>query len=229
LADRTDDNLFKESFDQGPAVDELYPNRWPDETDLPGFREFAQDFYEQCHRAHQSILEAISLGLGLSSTFLVDLCKTSSSELRLNHYPGGPMCTMRRGARRISEHTDFGTVTLLFQDSVGGLEIEDQENRGHYFAVPCNSPTQMVVNIGDCLQRWTNDRFRSTSHRVVFPYNIDQDAWVDDRYSIAFFGKPTRSQPVGSLRALLKDGEKPRYDDITAWEYNQEKLVLTYN
>lgn len=136
------------------------------------------------------------------------------------------MSEMRKGARRISEHTDFGTVTLLFQDSTGGLEIEDQGMPGRYFAVPCKSPTEMIVNIGDCLQRWTNDRFCSTSHRVVLPSN--ENAWVQDRYSIAYFGKPNRSQPVGTLRELLRDGENPRYEGITAWDYNQEKLVLTY-
>ncbi|KAL9002058.1 MAG: hypothetical protein Q9188_004992 [Gyalolechia gomerana] len=216
----------KESYDQGPADDKLYPNRWPDEDDVPGFRAVTEAFYERCHQAHQDILLALSVGLGFSPTFLVDLCSTNSSELRLNHYPGGAMSEMRKGARRISEHTDFGTVTLLFQDSIGGLEIEDQSMPGRYFAVPCTNPTEMIVNLGDCLQRWTNDRFRSTSHRVVLP--SDEKAWVQDRYSIAYFGKPNRSQAVGTLRELLREGEKPRYEDITAWEYNQEKLVLTY-
>ncbi|KAL9019972.1 MAG: hypothetical protein Q9185_002762 [Variospora sp. 1 TL-2023] len=216
----------KESYDQGPADDKLYPNRWPDEDDVPGFRSVAEAFYERCHQAHQNILRALSVGLGLSPTFLVDLCNTNTSELRLNHYPEGAVSEMRKGARRISEHTDFGTVTLLFQDSVGGLEIEDQSMPGRYLPVPCTSPTDMIVNIGDCLQRWTNDRFRSTSHRVVLP--SEETAWVQNRYSIAYFGKPNRSQAVGTLRELLKEGEKSRYEDITAWEYNQEKLVLTY-
>ncbi|KAI4263864.1 MAG: hypothetical protein L6R42_001011 [Xanthoria sp. 1 TBL-2021] len=216
----------KESYDLGPAGDELYPNRWPDEDDVPGFRAVAEAFYERCHQVHQDILQALSVGLGLSPAFLLDRCSTNSSELRLNHYPGGSRSEMRKGARRISEHTDFGTVTLLFQDSIGGLEIEDQSMPGRYFAVPCESATEMIVNIGDCLQRWTNDRFRSTSHRVVLP--SEENAWVHDRYSIAYFGKPNRSQLVGTLSELLKDGDKPRYENITAWEYNQEKLVLTY-
>ncbi|KAM4057406.1 2OG-Fe(II) oxygenase superfamily protein [Hirsutella rhossiliensis] len=216
----------KESYDQGPAVDELYPNRWPDEDDVPGFRATASSFYQRCHEAHQDILRALAMGLGLGATFLLDLCEPNSSEMRLNHYPGGPVSAMGRGARRISEHTDFGTMTLLFQDSVGGLEVEDQRQPGSYFAVPRESPDEMIVNVGDCLQRWTNDGFRSASHRVVLP--DDQDAWVDDRYSIAYFGKPSRAQPVGSRRELLRDGEEPRYENMTAWEYNQEKLVRTY-
>ena len=136
------------------------------------------------------------------------------------------MSDMHKGARRISEHTDFGTVTLLFQDSIGGLEIEDQGMAGRYFSVPCNSTTEMIVNIGDCLQRWTNNRLRSTSHRVVFP--SDENTWVQDRYSVAYFGKPNREQSVGTLRELLREGESPKYEDISAWQYNQEKLILTY-
>ena len=193
---------------------------------MPGFRAIAEAFYESCHQVHQDIVHALSIGLGLGSTFLLRLCNTNSSELRLNHYPGGVMSEMRKGARRISEHTDFGTVTLLFQDSVGGLEIEDQRMAGRYFSVPCNSTTEMIVNIGDCLQRWTNDRLRSTSHRVVFP--SDENIWVQDRYSVAYFGKPNREQSVGTLRELLREGEIPKYEDISAWQYNQEKLILTY-
>lgn len=156
---------------------------------------------------------ALSVGLGFSPTFLVDLYSTNSSELRLNHYPGGAISEMRKGARRISEHTDFGTVILLFQDSISGLEIEDQSMPGRYFTVPCTSPTEMIINLSDCLQRWINDRFRSTSYRVVLP--SDEKAWVQDRYSIAYFSKPNRSQAVGTLRELLREGEKPRYEDIT--------------
>lgn len=217
---------IQESFDQGPEDDEMYPNRWPKEHDLPGLRAFAEGFYHQCHQVHQDLLEAFAVGLGLSDTFFTDLCRVISSELRLNHYPGGLLSTMDKGARRISEHTDFGTVTLLFQDDVGGLEIEEQGAPGRYFAVTSDSPMEMIVNIGDCLQRWTNDRFRSTSHRVVLP--TEEIQWVEDRYSIAYFGKPSRSQHVGSLPVLLQNGEKPKYKDITAWEYNQEKLLLTY-
>ena len=105
---------------------------------MPGFRAIAEAFYESCHQVHQDIVHALSIGLGLGPTFLLRLCNMNSSELRLNHYPGGVMSDMHKGARRISEHTDFGTVTLLFQDSIGGLEIEDQGMAGRYFSVPCN-------------------------------------------------------------------------------------------
>ncbi|KAG8416316.1 hypothetical protein J3458_006909 [Metarhizium acridum] len=217
----------KESFDQGPVHDELYPNRWPDEDDLPNFRAFMEGLYERCHKIHQEILQALALGLGLDPGFFRDICDQNTSEVRLNHYPGCEAAILRKGAKRISEHTDFGTVTLLFQDSVGGLEIEDQDVPGDYFPIPFVNRSEMIVNIGDCLQRWSNDKFRATSHRVVLPPGSG-DGWIEDRYSVAYFGKPNRSQVVGALPELLPEGVKSKYSNITAWEYNQEKLTLTY-
>ncbi|RDA82872.1 hypothetical protein CP532_0396 [Ophiocordyceps camponoti-leonardi (nom. inval.)] len=222
---------IKESFDQGPATDDLYQNRWPDEKDIPGFRSFMEAFYERCHQVHQHILHALALGLGLSpSSSLQDLCDPNTAELRLNHYPACEGSMLSNGAKRISEHTDFGTITLLFQDTVGGLEIEDQDEPGRYFAVPCDDASEMIVNVGDCLQRWTNGRFRSASHRVVSPpgAEVGSSSRVEERFSVAYFGKPSRSQNVGTLACFLGEGDEAKYGDMTAWEYNQEKLVLTY-
>lgn len=185
-----------------------------------------ESFYCACHTVHLDILKALAIGLSLPPSFFQELCQDNKSELRLNHYPACEASAMQKGAMRISEHTDFGTITLLFQDSVGGLEIEDQSSRGSYFPVACLDQYEMIVNIGDCLARWTNDKFRSTSHRVVLPPNTKE--WVADRYSVAYFGKPNRTQTVGPLPEFLKAGEEPKYEHITAWEYNQQKLTLTY-
>jgi isopenicillin N synthase-like dioxygenase len=185
-----------------------------------------ESFYVTCHNVHLDILHALALGLGLPETYLQDLCRDNTSELRLNHYPACSASQIGAGAMRISEHTDFGTVTLLFQDSVGGLEVEDQQRRGDYFPVPAENKYDLIVNIGDCLQRWTNDKFRSTSHRVTVPPVVVGE-WLDDRYSVAYFAKPSRDQSVGPLREFVEDGEA-KYDDITAWEYNQQKLTRTY-
>ncbi|CAH0052396.1 unnamed protein product [Clonostachys solani] len=217
---------IKESFDQGPKEDELYPNRWPDEQDLPGFRSFMEIFYDSCHEVHLNILRAIETGMDLRPAFLQDLCRVNTSELRINHYPATDVSALRKGAMRISEHTDFGTVTLLFQDSVGGLEVEDQANTGRYFPVLAEDPDEIIINIGDCLQRWTNERLRSTSHRVLLPPGAGD--WIPDRYSVAYFAKPNRTQTVGPLPEFLKEGEVAKYDNITAWQYNQLKLLRTY-
>lgn len=191
-----------------------------------------ESFFGKCHEVHLCLLEALAIGLDRPPTYFQDLCRVNTSELRLNHYPACSSAQLRAGAAdgtamRISEHTDFGTVTLLFQDSNGGLEIEDQENRGTYFPVAPEDKYELIVNIGDCLQRWTNDTLRSTSHRVTLP--PDAGEWLDSRYSVAYFAKPNRDQSVGALREFSSAGQGSKYDDISAWEYNQQKLTRTYS
>lgn len=185
-----------------------------------------ESFYESCHQVYLQLLRALAIGMGLCPTFFQKLCRQNSSELRINHYPSCNPNALPPDAKRISEHTDFGTVTLLFQDSVGGLEIEDQANLGNYVPVSSDANSEIIVNIGDCLQRWTNDMFHSTSHRVVV--SGEGGNWAEDRYSVGYFGKPDWDQSVGCLREFLPEGTKPKYENITAWEYNQEKLSLVY-
>ncbi|OJI99007.1 hypothetical protein ASPVEDRAFT_80633 [Aspergillus versicolor CBS 583.65] len=216
---------LKESFDMGPDDDELYPNIWTDEHALPGFREFMSDFYQRCDALHQQLLVAIARSMHLPESSFTPLCARNSSELRLNHYP----------AVKPDELSDFGTITLLFQDSVGGLEVEDQAEPGRYLAVEPADCADIIVNVGDCLQRWTNDRLRSANHRVTLPrgsLDVESDGdsgLVDSRYSIAYFGKPSRDETVRTLTALLRPGEEAKYkDEITAWQFNQLRLLQTY-
>ncbi|KAB8233740.1 hypothetical protein ETB97_008327 [Aspergillus alliaceus] len=219
---------LKESFDMGPGDDELYPNIWTDEGDLPGFRAFMEDFYGRCQSLHLQLLSAIARSMQLPDSYFAPLCSQNSSELRLNHYPAVSRHDLTTGTMRISSHTDFGTITLLFQDSVGGLEVEDQTRPGHYMPVAADDCTDIIVNVGDCLQRWTNDRLRSANHRVTLPRGLTH-GMVDDRYSIAYFGKPSRDVSVRTLSALLRANEEAKYrEEMTAWQYNQSRLLQTY-
>ncbi|KIX01200.1 uncharacterized protein Z518_08925 [Rhinocladiella mackenziei CBS 650.93] len=222
---------IKESYDQGSQYDELYPNIWPDEKDIPSFQKFMTDLYERCHEMHMVLLEAIALAFAFPRPFFRQLCETNTSELRMNHYPAIQRSQLAQGTRRISEHTDFGTVTLLFQDMIGGLEIERQDGPGEYMPVEANDPTEMIVNVGDCLQRWTNDQLRSACHRVTAPCSgpDDPESVIEDRYSIAYFGKPNRDVSVATMPEFVKSGCLPKYvKPMTAWEYNQSKLLRTY-
>ncbi|RDW90309.1 uncharacterized protein DSM5745_02084 [Aspergillus mulundensis] len=233
---------LKESFDMGPKDDNLYPNIWSDESDLPGFRAFMENFYAQCDALHLQLLSVIARSMKLPDpdSYFAALCAQNSSELRLNHYPAVPRRdldldpTNGTGNMRISSHTDFGTITLLFQDSVGGLEVEDQTQpgQGQYLPVTADNCTDIIINVGDCLQRWTNDRLRSANHRVTLPRGLgdgDGEGLVDDRYSIAYFGKPSRDVSVGTLTTILRPNEDAKYcEEMTAWQYNQSRLLQTY-
>ncbi|KAL4910009.1 hypothetical protein BDW74DRAFT_46680 [Aspergillus multicolor] len=231
---------LKESFDMGPKDDNLYPNIWSDESDLPGFRAFMENFYARCDALHLQLLSVIARSMKLPDPFFGALCAPNSSELRLNHYPAVPRRDLDldtangTGNMRISSHTDFGTITLLFQDSVGGLEVEDQTRpgQGHYLPIAADKCTDIIINVGDCLQRWTNDRLRSANHRVTLPRDLsdgDSDGLVKDRYSVAYFGKPSRDVLVRTLTRLLRPNEEAKYcEEMTAWQYNQSRLLQTY-
>ncbi|KAL2847613.1 hypothetical protein BJX68DRAFT_108509 [Aspergillus pseudodeflectus] len=272
---------LKESFDQGPQSDPLYPNIFPPPTTLPHFRPFMERFYESCQTLHLHLLTALALSFSLPPTFFTARCSRNSSELRLNHYPpatcAADLDALADGSMmRISSHTDFGTVTLLFQDGVGGLEVEDQDRSGVYIPVLPTARSgsgdgdeggeggrvgrELIVNVGDCLQRWTNDRLRSANHRVTLPVGMKTKggssagsgsrSWsgsgaaaggsssnggtfhtheVPRRYSVAYFGKPDREALVGAIPELVRDGEQVKYGGtMTAWEYNQSRLLQTY-
>lgn len=205
-----------------------------------------ESFYTHCQTLHLNLLSAIALSLSLEPTFFIPRCGTNSSELRLNHYPATKASLLENGeSMRISSHTDFGTITLLFQDGVGGLEVESQERDGVYIPVlpsEAGRGRDMIVNVGDCLQRWTNDRLRSANHRVTLPVGMKEKdssssscctstgvVEVSDRYSIAYFGKPDRAALVSAIPELVGEGEQLRYEGaMTAWEYNQSRLLQTY-
>ena len=123
-----------------------------------------EDFYERCHDLHTRLLSAIAESMDLPSSFFSRQCGKNSSELRLNHYPSATRHDLSDGKMRISSHTDFGTITLLFQDSVGGLEIESQNEKGKYIPIASGGKTELILNVGDCLQRWTNGKSFHDEH-----------------------------------------------------------------
>lgn len=229
----------QESFDQGASTDTLFPNVWPEAHDLPAFRPKMEDYFVLCHNMMLSILRALAMGCSLPENHFAPLHTAQEHELRILHYPETPLSELRRKDRmRIAEHTDFGTLTLLFQDNIGGLEIEDQKNEGKFFPVHCAQPV-LLVNVGDSLQRWTNDVLKSACHRVTLPHDLKDQAateaeekaavtMIPERYSIAFFGKPNRQASLKPFDTFVDEKMPDKYGHITALEYNQMKLVRTY-
>ena len=213
--------------------DDRYDNMWLKEKLLPGFRQCVESFYEECHQLHVNILHALETGFKGREidVDLVSRCLPNVSELRLNYYPKIDIQEMKSGRiNRISAHTDFGTVTLLFQDSVGGLEVEDQGNLGTYFPVEASSKTEILVNIGDSLQRLSNDFLTSVSHRVQIPVSLQQKdcGFIDERYSIAYFAKVARAQSLQPMTPFVDESHPPKYPNVTAYELNQAKLAKIY-
>ena len=175
----------------------------------------------------------IEIGFGLPPDAVSQMCTPNCSELRMNYYPAIEARKLREGkVRRIWPHSDFGTLTLLFRDAVGGLEFEDREHPGTFFPVPRNHPQDMVVNVCDTLQRWTNDVMRAGIHQVVGSQGADAeegcDAMLPERYSIAYLMKATREASVAPLPQFVTEERPAKYDNITALEYQHRRNHVVY-
>ena len=194
-------------------------NQWPQEQ--YSFRETALQFYQACASAVDTLFEGFAIALQLPETFFVARHHQQEFTLRLLHYPPIPD-TSDTESIRAGEHSDYGSLTLLFQDDVGGLEV--QTARGNWVkAAPI--PDTIVVNVGDLMQRWTNDRLTSAVHRVRLP---KQRQGERSRYSIAFFCHPDFDVEVACLPTCQSRDCPPRYASVRSGEYLLSRLQATY-
>ncbi len=216
---------LKEAFNVGldlPADDpEIQENRpfrglnvWPD---LPGFRETVLGYYERVWALGVALHRAIATDFGEAPDFFADKLDRPLATLRLLRYPPAPE-QAPAGAIGAGEHTDYGNLTLLLTDDAGGLEVRTRD--GDWIAPP-TIPGAYVVNIGDCLMRWTNDVYVSTPHRVIHRA-------PRERLSIAFFLDPNPDAIVAALPGCVAPGRPARYPPITGAEYLTERLNATY-
>lgn len=217
---------YKESFESGNIHDEMQPNIWPPESALPGFRAFMESFFTDCEGLVHRVLDALSVALHVEPT-LSTTHRRSLFQLRLLHYPSIAVEELTQGKRsRINAHSDFGTLTLLFQDSVGGLEVEDPHRPGRFKPVQ-RVEDAVLVNVGDLMARWSNDCWKSTVHRVVSPPAQDGDV-VPDRYSIPFFATADPETVIEALPGCWSQSEPKKYESVTAWGYVQMRMAALY-
>jgi isopenicillin N synthase-like dioxygenase len=210
----------------------LVDNIWVADEKLPGFRAFMEEFYTSCFKVELEILDALAKALNISAPDLRALHNKAENEFRLLHYPAIPASELADGsATRIAEHTDFGTITMLFQDSTGGLQVEDQTNLGTFHGVESGGKSEIILNIGDSLQRLTNDTFRAACHRVTYPptVKVGSDEMIPERYSIAYFAKPNRLSSLFPLKEFITPATPCKYEDITAWEYNNLRIAKLFS
>ncbi len=200
--------------DNDPIAKEYPPNVTVEEV-IP----FTPVFFK-AYRAFESsgklLLRAIALYLGLEEKYFDPHIHNGNSILRAIHYP--PITSEPKSAIRAEQHEDINLITLLVGASADGLEILSKQNEW----VPVTSlPEQIVVNVGDMLQRLTNNRLKSTTHRVVNP---PKKMWGSSRYSIPFFLHPKGSMSLACLPGCI-DAQHPKaYSDMTAGEYLDERL-----
>jgi isopenicillin N synthase-like dioxygenase len=219
---------FKESYESGNIDDDLQPNIWLPEDKLPGFRIFMERYFTVCANLIHRILDSLSIALSVPNPGLSPTHSKSLFQLRLLHYPAIKSEELSLNKRsRINAHSDFGTLTLLFQDSVGGLEVEDPREEGTFRAAQPIEDT-VLVNVGDLLARWSNDRWRSTVHRVGLPRR-EGGGVVPDRYSIPVFATADMDTVIDALPGCW-DGlnNEKKYEPVTAWGYVQMRMAALY-
>lgn len=192
-----------------------------------------EESYIRLQKVCLDIMEAMEIGLKLPLGTFVRRCIPAASEIRLNHYPTVPLSKLTGDVRRTWPHTDFGIITLLFQDTVGGLELEDRKNPGLFVPVMPGDPnalTELVVNISDTFQRWTNDFIRAGLHQVEVPANMKglTEGVCPDRYSSIFFFKADRNTSAGPLPEFVTKDRPAVYDECTALEHQQRMTKVLY-
>jgi isopenicillin N synthase-like dioxygenase len=181
------------------------PNLWP--RALPELRTAWTAYYEALRDLGDRLMSLFARGLGLPPSFFAGTTGHGANALRAINYPAREAPALS-GQLRAGAHTDYGTVTILRQDAVGGLEVLGPD--GAWAGVE-PVPGAFVINIGDLMARWTNDRWRSTLHRVV-----DPPGTAARRQSMAYFQNANWSASISCLPTCLEPGEAPRYAPVLA-------------
>ncbi|MGA1597818.1 MAG: isopenicillin N synthase family dioxygenase [bacterium] len=213
---------LKEAYNMGKEGNTEHPNPWP--SSRPQFREAMVAFHETCLQMSFQVLAAFEQALELPPGFFKARHDVGDSNiLRVLHYPAvSSLDTLKPGQLRAGAHTDYGTITLLMQDDVGGLEVRSRE--GEWIPAPM-IPGTVIVNSGDLLARWTNDVFCSTPHRVVLPQTPEQNR---SRQSLAFFCHPNFDAEVRCIESCARPDQPAKYPSIGAGEYLLWRLSQSY-
>jgi len=192
------------------------PNIWP--AHPAGFRAAAITYYRAMHQLVGFLMRLTALGLGIDETFFDDKVSRSIGTMRLNYYPRQVQAPLA-GQLRAGAHTDYGGLTILNGEDVpGGLQVWTRSGRWIDVRTP---PEQLVVNIGDLLMRWTNDRWRSNMHRVVNPPR--QDGRNQPRLSIAFFNHPNWDVMI----ECVAPAGQARHAPVMSGDYRDLKYAKT--
>ena len=207
------------SFGQEPSNDANLIEKYPDNvnvTEQPSFNEVGLEAYRLLEKTGMYVLRALSLYIGLDEFYYDKWITNGNSILRPIHYP--PIKNEPKGAVRAGAHGDINLITLLMGASAGGLQV--LRNDGQWIEAKPEAGN-LVVNVGDMLERHTNNKLRSTIHRVVNP---PKEEWKNPRYSIPFFMHPRSEMKLNCLKECIDEKHPKAFDDITAGEFLNQRL-----
>ena len=212
---------LKEFFQYGQNVEDndSIKEEYPDNVQVSSVAHFNETLYQSYKNFEKSgtaMLQAIAIYLGLDEHYFDNYVHNGNSILRCIHYP--PITQEPKSAIRAEQHEDINLITLLVGASADGLEILTKQNE---WVGVTSLPGQIVVNVGDMLQRLTNNKLRSTTHRVVNPH---RDLWHTSRFSMPFFLHPRSEMSLACLEGCINDSHPKVYENATAGEYLDERL-----
>ena len=191
------------------------PNQWPD---LPGFRRPVEAYHAAMCDLGNRVIGVVSRLVGDQEATLAQAFATPTTWLRLLHYPPVPVAAAG-DLYGSAPHRDFGCITILAQDEVGGLQVRNRD--GTWIDVP-SRPDAFVMNVGDMLHRWSNGRLLSTPHRVV-------NRTGRERYSVPFFFDPHMSTVIEPLPSCVDEPHPARFEPIEFATFVRGELTASYD
>jgi len=207
-------------FGQYVSTDSKYADEYPKNVnvnELSKFNEIGKETYQMLEKTAKYVLRSLALHLSLEETYFDDFIKNGNSILRPIHYP--PIKIEPRGAERAAAHGDINLITLLMGAQGKGLQVQNLE--GDWIDAIAE-PNEIMINVGDMLSRHSNNKLKSTVHRVTNP---PKEMWGTSRYSIPFFMHPISEMKLDVLENCIDENNPKQFEDITAGEYLNQRLL----
>ena len=207
---------FGQFVEDDPAMEAEYPENVT-VIELPEFNTVGKETYKMLEKTARYVLRALALHLDLSETYFDEYIKNGNSILRPIHYP--PIVSEPKNAVRAAAHGDINLITLLMGAHGRGLQVKNHKGE---WVDAIASPDQLMINVGDMLSRLSNDKLKSTVHRVINP---PRELWGTSRFSIPFFMHPISGMPLNCLENCINNEHPRQFEDITAGEFLNERLI----
>ncbi|MGB6151195.1 MAG: 2-oxoglutarate and iron-dependent oxygenase domain-containing protein [Pricia sp.] len=207
---------FGQYVTDNPKLEEEYPANVT-VTELPEFNAVGKETFRMLEKTAKYVLRALALHLNLEETYFDAYIKNGNSILRPIHYP--PITEAPKNAERAAAHGDINLITLLMGAQGRGLQVK---NHNDEWVDAIAGPDELMINVGDMLSRLTNNKLKSTIHKVINP---PKEMWGTSRYSIPFFMHPISEMPLNCLENCVDEAHPKQFEDITAGAYLNERLV----
>ncbi|WP_452599832.1 isopenicillin N synthase family dioxygenase [Pontimicrobium sp. MEBiC01747] len=207
---------FGQYVEDNPELAKEYPDN-VEVTELPAFNEVGKETYKMLEKTAKYVLRALALYLNLEETYFDNYIHNGNSILRPIHYP--PILEEPKAAERAAAHGDINLITLLMGAQGRGLQVQNHDGE---WIDAIAEPDELMINVGDMLSRHTNNKLKSTIHRVINP---PRELWGTSRYSIPFFMHPVSEMKLDVLDSCIDDNNPKQFDDITAGDFLNQRLV----